>query len=481
MQPLRRNKCNIFIIVLLFAFLFVSCWFMIPHNSEERPMICSSELAVRVRIDGDETIEEYVDNGGQIVFAADIGYAIKVNRKTENGIIETHFDAEKKAITFKNRNYYAILREYDDSGNNVRMTYLDSNSIPVNNAYGYATIIRQFSEDGLVKKERFLDENGNPISSGVFGFAKFNEYDEYGRLVRQTYLNDINEPIITELGYASVSYTYYESDGSEYGNIDTEFYYDNEGHPICLPDGQYGVHKEYDECGRTSVMTYLDRNGEPSIINKGYATIRFTYKNDNTVLSEMYYDENGAPVRLAGGQYGIKYDQGNVIFLDAEGNKQFNIMRSLLNKQYVVVLVAISLVFVSRRVSKQVAKVTLIAYCGFVVFATLMYRETGTSRMNLEVLWAYKRFFSSREARVDVLNNIWFFIPIGALLFKLHPKNVILIIPLVFSLAIEVVQFFTGTGLCEADDLISNSLGSCLGYEAAYICSLIRNNTDLPG
>ena len=389
------------------------------------------------------------------------------------------FDAEGNAIPFKARNYYAILRDYDNSGNNVRVTYLDVNSKPVNNAYGYATILRQFSDKGLIKNERYLDEEGHPICSGVFGFVKSNEYDESGKLVRQTFLNDRNEPVITELGYASVSYSYYESDGPEYGNVETEFYYDTEGEPIHLMGGQYGLHKEYDECGRVTVITYLDSKGAPIIIDKGYATIELAYNNDNSIYSERYFDELGHPIRLSGGQYGIKNEHGYVEYLDSKGKVQFNIMRTLLNQQYIVVLVAIVLVFLPMRAGKKSTVFFLIVYCGFALFATLMFREVGASRMNTEVFWTYKRFFSSKDARSDVLNNIWLYIPIGAVLFKLHPKRVILLFPIVFSLTTEAVQFVSGTGLCEIDDLINNSFGAILGYETARISSSIRCYTAL--
>ena len=35
------------------------------------------------------------------------------------------------------------------------------------------------------------------------------------------------------------------------------------------------------------------------------------------------------------------------------------------------------------------------------------------------------------------------------------------------SLGIEVIQYLTGTGLCEFDDIISNTLGAFIGWFAA--------------
>ena len=121
-------------------------------------------------------------------------------------------------------------------------------------------------------------------------------------------------------------------------------------------------------------------------------------------------------------------------------------------------------VFTSRRVNYGL----LVLYVLFILYMTLWDRS-GKSRAELELFWSYKQFFTSESLRQEIVNNIWLFIPLGAILCKLWPKALILIVPLVFSVAVEVVQYVTGFGLCEIDDVISNSLGGFIGFALGKI------------
>jgi glycopeptide antibiotics resistance protein len=59
-------------------------------------------------------------------------------------------------------------------------------------------------------------------------------------------------------------------------------------------------------------------------------------------------------------------------------------------------------------------------------------------------------------------------VPFGILIPLLNPKirsfMKILLSGLLFSLIIELVQYFTGRGLFEFDDLFNNTVGAIIGY-----------------
>ncbi len=59
------------------------------------------------------------------------------------------------------------------------------------------------------------------------------------------------------------------------------------------------------------------------------------------------------------------------------------------------------------------------------------------------------------------------FVPFGAGLYSLIKKKWIVIIPLIFSILIEISQYIFGLGLCEIDDIISNALGGAIGMMMA--------------
>lgn len=119
-----------------------------------------------------------------------------------------------------------------------------------------------------------------------------------------------------------------------------------------------------------------------------------------------------------------------------------------------------------------------IAYCIFIIYYTLLCRESGDEhRADLRLMWAYREMLTGHpEWKEDVgynVKNILFFIPFG-LWFpkKAKPPSVfkdkrwllILTVGMLFSVIIEITQYVTCRGLCEIDDVLCNCLGSILGY-----------------
>ena len=113
----------------------------------------------------------------------------------------------------------------------------------------------------------------------------------------------------------------------------------------------------------------------------------------------------------------------------------------------------------------------LILYIGVIIYFTLMFREAGESTIG--IIRSYRSFFVSAEARAGILKNIWLFVPLGAILFRIFPRKTILLVPILLSFIIEAVQYYTGTGYCELGDVISNGLGGTIGYGMNYLVQVI--------
>ncbi|NLD88436.1 MAG: VanZ family protein [Clostridiales bacterium] len=99
---------------------------------------------------------------------------------------------------------------------------------------------------------------------------------------------------------------------------------------------------------------------------------------------------------------------------------------------------------------------------------------------NLTPLWSYPVIVAggSRGRRVlaQVVMNIVMGIPIGVLLpcaLKTRFLRTVLC-GFLFSVLIEILQFFTHTGLCEVDDIMHNTLGTVLGYSLFAVIHFIR-------
>ena len=95
---------------------------------------------------------------------------------------------------------------------------------------------------------------------------------------------------------------------------------------------------------------------------------------------------------------------------------------------------------------------------------TILYRQNGHYNYRLNPFWSYVQFFYNKELRWEILNNILLFIPLGTILSQILPQKRVLLFVIGLSVLVELIQFITGNGLCEVDDLISNTIGGVIGY-----------------
>lgn len=411
-------------------------------------------LKVTSKENGKERID-YIFNG-VITYAKDKHYATVIQTKDNDTVLEQYFD-EKGKPEQQPSGHYALLKEYDGDNHNCKTTYLGINLEPILNTSGYSSWVRTYNERGYTKKESYYDIEGSLVETIGEYYGRQFSY-EGNRNTGITYTDQSGAPVMTESGYAILKRTFYLN-----GKVENEFYYDTEDQPVALKNGEYGVHREYDEKGRTSVITYLDIAGEPMTTRAGYATIRKTYFQDPKVQVDMYYDSDGNPAALAKGQYGVLRDGSKTTLLNKEGKPYFHLGKFLYENPLSVMILGLLVVFCSTILSRKGNICLLVLYLLFIIFMTLMEREEGDMRANLEILWSYKDFLSSQSMRMEILNNIWLFVPLGGILYNLSGEPKSLIIPILLSVIIEVTQYFTGLGLAEIDDVISNGIGGLIG------------------
>lgn len=449
--------------LLLYSFVILS-FMMIRPNTQKPRQTCFAVSLRKIITKGDGYVRtDYYDVEDNLKVAIDVGYATKIVTDTKDGKIEQYYD-EKGSPIEQIGNYYAVLQEYDKQGRNIKSTYLDINQKPTVISTGFASIIRTFYKNGAIKTEKYYDQNGNTIWTNGYAYGRLIEYDEHGFIHKISYLNRNDEIVTNGLGYAQVIRQYYDSESDHFGKIKYEFYYDDQGSPISRSLGQYGVHKEYDNNGYEIKTTFLGKNGEPIKTTKGYTSIVRTYHEDGSVATEQYIDSNEKPIQLVSGQYGVRYEEGMTIYLDENGNNQFNFKQFLYNHSELVVVFAMLIILLSLISSKRMNGFALVAYLSFVGYMTLLRRENIGTQLNLDIFWSYKLFFADANVRSDILRNIWLFIPLGTILYRIYPHAIIFVIPIIVSIIIETIQFLTGIGLCEIDDIISNSLGGFIGY-----------------
>ena len=67
-----------------------------------------------------------------------------------------------------------------------------------------------------------------------------------------------------------------------------------------------------------------------------------------------------------------------------------------------------------------------------------------------------------------MVNNVWLFIPLGTGLYMLFRKKWVVLVSFLLSIAIEAIQYVTGLGIAEFDDVFGNTMGGGIGVMVAY-------------
>lgn len=135
---------------------------------------------------------------------------------------------------------------------------------------------------------------------------------------------------------------------------------------------------------------------------------------------------------------------------------------------------------------KAVCALLLIGWAAITAFVTLLRSEPNefaARQCNLQLFlaWreAYQRF--TLQIWLNVLLNIALFIPLGFLLPLLSKPfrkwYAALGAGFGVSLLIELTQLFTGSGMCDVDDLFTNTLGAMLGWCAAMFVLALRQKS----
>ena len=416
-------------ILLGAAFIILSILALLPEADVDHDAgYISSELNIQETVDGSVTGTSYVNSDGVITEAIDMGYATVCRMWDENGRIieERYLDANGDPVA-RYDDYYGVSYEYDETSTVI--TYLDAEGNPIIRSDGYSTIIRT-QIDSMASEDFYYDLDGQQVqcSGGYYGL-----------------------------------HHWYNSDGQNTGMT----FLDKDGHAVCSSSGYAGVTYQYNMDGMLVGQQYFDTDGNPAPTNAGYTILKRIYHRDGTVDTDMYFDADGNPKALSKGQYGIKGSGKVNLLLDRNGNVMLCVDNLLNDFPCMVVVVGCVVCLLILILPKKLSVFLTIFYVGFILYETLMFRESGDARTNF-VLFSYAgKFLKEQSVRVGVINNIWLFIPLGTGLYRWFQKKWVLLIPFVMSVAIEATQYLTGLGIAEFDDVFGNTMGGWIGILVA--------------
>ena len=449
-------------ILLIASVVLLSILALLPDADVDHDAgYTASELSVRETVDGSVTSTSYVNPDGAITDAIDMGYATVCRMRDDSGRVveERYLDANGDPVA-RYRDYYGVSYEYDETSTVI--TYLDAEGNPIIRSDGYSTIIRT-QIDSMASEDFYYDLNGQQVQCAGEYYGLHCEFNTEGQNTSLTFLDKDGHAVSTSSGYAIKTYQR-DMDGTIVG----EQYFDTEGNPARSLLGQYGELYQRNEPGYIGQITYLGADGKPTPTNAGYTILKRTYHRDGTADTDMYFDANGNPKALSKGQYGIKRSGKVNLLLDKNGHVMLCVDNILNGSPFMVVISGCVICLLILLLPKKMSIFLTAAYVVFILYETLMFRESGDARTNF-VLFSYAdRFLAEQAVRVGVINNIWLFIPLGTGLYRWFQKKWVLLIPFVMSVAIETTQYITGLGIAEFDDVFGNTVGGWIGVLVAW-------------
>ena len=455
--------------LLIVSIILLSILALLPDADVDHDAgYTASELSIRETVDGSVISTSHVNPDGVITNAIDMGYATVCRMQDDDGRVveERYLDANGYPVA-RYENFHGLSYEYDETSTVI--TYLDVEGNPIIRSDGYSTIVRT-QVDGRAYDDFFYDLNGQQVqcSGGYYGLRR--GYNAEGKDISLAFLDKDGHAVCTSSGYAIMTY---QRDIN--GTVVGKQYFDTDGNPVRSSLGKYGEFYQRNEQGYTGQITYLDADGNPAPTNAGYTILKCTYHRDGTADTDMYFDENGNPKALSKGQYGIKRSGKVNLLLDRNGNVMPCVDNLLNGFPCMVVVIGCVVCLLMIVLPKSLSVVLTTVYIAFILYETLMFRESGDARMNF-VLFSYAgKFLKEQSVRVGDINNIWLLIPLGTGLYRWFQKKWVLLIPFVMSVAIETTQYITGLGIAEFDDVFGNTMGGWIGILVAYIIMMWRS------
>lgn len=422
----------------------------------------------KIQIDATTIRVEQLDEQGNLTTGAN-GYAYSLRSLDASGnvIVERYYSLEGEPCLNQN-SYYGVAYRYNEANQRVEFSYLDAEGNVALNASGYAIIRRDYDDAGHAVRDMYYDADGEQVAlwGKQYGVQR-TAFDEKGRNTEFTYLGQDGRPTMISMGYSTVKRTFNAA-----GKVEVNMYYGLDGEQVTLPLGQYGDRHVYNEQGQEIALIYLDAAGQPAATTAGYTMLLKDYA-DGKVSAEWYCGMDGQLMELRRGQCGARYVysdgklQGKTP-IDRNGNDLFFLDQVLARSMGAVILGAALVMLASSLLPRRCCLVLLGLYVLFILYMTLYVKEgSGDASASLELFRSYRLLLKNETLRMQIVDNILLFVPLGFMLYLIrpHPAGIVWIV--LFSMLIEGTQWVTGLGCCEVDDVLSNGLGGAAGFLTA--------------
>jgi hypothetical protein len=302
------------------------------YNDQDQPVISRygvHKVTGKYDADDNELEKQYIGLNGEVVPNV---YGVAITRYQYTNGLQTKItfcDARNKIVKAADAgNGIAITKyEYDNRGNQVRMSYFDENDKPVNDHSGIQYMDDVYSDSSMLLSESYFDKDSMPVwdpekvhryvyqrddkgretalayfdnndapkkdRTNVVYMIKY-KYDSLQRVQSESFWEDDSTKMRRWNGYHGIAYKY-----NDQGQETQSEFFGKDGNLYIASGGYSKTTTIYDQSSRVS--QYLRFNGDTPVIARGdgidnYHSIAFTYDEKNRVSVINYADSLGHPI-----------------------------------------------------------------------------------------------------------------------------------------------------------------------------------------
>lgn len=270
----------------------------------------------------------YYDEDGKLCLN-NYWYSISRFKYDNNGnqIEVSYFDTDTLPTYYKDGLYHSLRSEYDSNGDCVLESYYDiNNNITRNSKYLYAIGKYKYDQFHRVTESAYYDENKIPCFYDKEYHILRTQYDNKGNILKYSIYDTKGLLTISREGTAVIQKEY-----DEKNNCIRTDYKDAKGRNVNQENSWYSTELvKYNLLGQVARKEYLNKDGIPCLFNSFiaersllYSSVEYDYDDKGHCINIRYFDENGQfASTMSYAQKLISYDEmGRII---EEKYKQHN-------------------------------------------------------------------------------------------------------------------------------------------------------------
>lgn len=181
----------------------------------------------------------------------------------------------------------AIIKyEYDDNGNETKISYFDENNNPMNNNSGYHMISYKYSSQNMLADEEYFDRNQAAVNDnyGIHHYSYLK--DDKGRTIREAYYDEKGEPVKDKQDEVYMVKYKFDDNSRE---ISRSYWKDNDS-KMARWNGYHEQLTKYNEEGQVTEADYLDENGNAFRSSSGYSRMQMVFNPDARIAERKFFD-----------------------------------------------------------------------------------------------------------------------------------------------------------------------------------------------